>query len=52
MSTEDSAKEAELDYYIREFGEIARLNVSQMSTAKQILNDVFQRLSSYKATHN
>ncbi|KAK0180960.1 hypothetical protein PV327_003287 [Microctonus hyperodae] len=52
MGTKDSSNVAELDYYIREFGEIIRINTSEIPTAKEVLNYVFQKLSSYKALHN
>ncbi|CAD6211761.1 GSCOCG00003818001-RA-CDS [Cotesia congregata] len=46
MSMKDPANESELDYYIREFGEMIRINTSSdIPTSKEILNFVFQKLS-------
>ncbi|XP_015112119.1 intraflagellar transport protein 52 homolog [Diachasma alloeum] len=52
MLSKGSSDESELDYYIREFGEIIRINTSTIPTSKEVLNHVFQKLSSYKAMHN
>ncbi|KAH0539671.1 intraflagellar transport protein 52 homolog [Cotesia glomerata] len=53
MSMKDPANESELDYYIREFGEMIRINMSSdIPTSKEILNFVFQKLSSFKAMPN
>ncbi|KAG8041912.1 hypothetical protein G9C98_007216 [Cotesia typhae] len=53
MSMKDPANVSELDYYIREFGEMIRINTSSdIPTSKEILNYVFQKLSSFKAMPN
>ena len=51
MYTKEPTNDTELDYYIREFGEMLRLNSVDTPTPKQILNHVFQKLSNYKAVH-
>ncbi|XP_076276852.1 intraflagellar transport 52 [Lasioglossum baleicum] len=51
MATKDSSKDAELDHYIREFGSLIRINNSNIHTAKEVLNSVFQSICRYKAMH-
>ncbi|XP_043288943.1 intraflagellar transport protein 52 homolog [Venturia canescens] len=47
--------ETEIDYYVREFGEIIRYNGSvtteEMSNSRRILKHVFEKLTGYKAIH-
>jgi hypothetical protein len=52
MTDTDSSSEKELDYYIREFGEMMRINNIENLSAKNILNHVFLKISSYKASRN
>ncbi|KAL6428355.1 hypothetical protein ACFW04_008559 [Cataglyphis niger] len=53
MSTKDLSNDKELDHYIREFGSIViRINNSDTYTAKEVLNFIFQKICSYKATHD
>lgn len=48
----DSSSEQELDYYIREFGAIMRIDDVEALTAKEVLNHVFLKISSYKSSRN
>lgn len=52
MTTKDLSDEKEMDYYIREFGALMRINNSETLSAKEVLHQVFVKISSYKATHN
>ncbi|XP_012273935.1 intraflagellar transport protein 52 homolog [Orussus abietinus] len=52
MAMNDSSNETELEYYIREFGEIIRINDSGSHTAKDVLNHVFQKLTVFKTRQN
>lgn len=52
MSDTDSTSEKELDYYIREFGAIMKINNSESLTAKETLNHVFLKISNYKSSRN
>lgn len=47
-TTKDSSNEMELDYYIREFGSVIRINNTDAHTAKEVLNYIFQKICSYK----
>lgn len=52
MASKEPVNTTELDYYIREFGAIIRFDSGDMTTSsRQILNNVFQKLSNYKAVH-
>ncbi|XP_015438778.1 PREDICTED: intraflagellar transport protein 52 homolog [Dufourea novaeangliae] len=51
MATKDLSKDVELDHYIREFGSIVKISNSNIHTAKEVLNSVFQNICSYKAMH-
>ncbi|XP_020286330.1 intraflagellar transport protein 52 homolog isoform X2 [Pseudomyrmex gracilis] len=46
-ATKDSLNVKDIDHYIREFGNVIKMN--NFNTAKEILNFVFQKISSYKA---
>ncbi|XP_043682485.1 intraflagellar transport protein 52 homolog isoform X2 [Vespula pensylvanica] len=48
MSTKNLSSDTELDHYIREFGGILRISSSDTHTASEVLNRVFQKISSYK----
>ncbi|KAL2713503.1 intraflagellar transport protein 52 [Vespula squamosa] len=48
MSTKNISSDTELDHYIREFGSILRISSSDTHTASEVLNRVFQKISSYK----
>ncbi|XP_011499533.1 PREDICTED: intraflagellar transport protein 52 homolog [Ceratosolen solmsi marchali] len=52
MSDANSSSEKELDYYIREFGAMMRINNIENLSAKNILNYVFQKISNYKKARN
>lgn len=52
MSDTDSTSEKELDYYIRDFGAIMKINNSESLTAKEVLNHVFLKISNYKSSRN
>lgn len=51
IATKDISKDMELDHYIREFGNIIKISNSNVHTAKEVLNSVFQSISIYKAIH-
>ncbi|XP_035727489.1 intraflagellar transport protein 52 homolog [Vespa mandarinia] len=48
MSSKNLSNDTELDHYIREFGSILRISSSDIHTASEVLNHVFQKISSYK----
>ncbi|KAL7292974.1 hypothetical protein TKK_0013424 [Trichogramma kaykai] len=53
MAGEDSASEKELDFYVREFGAVMRINEAETTpTARQILNSVFLKISTCKSFRN
>ena len=52
MSDTDSSSEKELDYYIREFGAMMRINNIETLTSKSVLNHVFLKISSYKSARH
>lgn len=52
MSDTDFSSEKELDYYVREFGAIMRINNTETLAAKEILNHIFLKISAYKSTRN
>lgn len=55
VTSKESTSETEIDYYIREFGEIIRFNSSDgantINNSRQVLNHVFEKLTNYKAIH-
>ncbi|KAJ8681260.1 hypothetical protein QAD02_017047 [Eretmocerus hayati] len=52
MTDSDLTNEKELEHYIREFGAVMRIDNIENRTAKEVLNHVFSKISSYKSTHN
>ncbi|XP_058801612.1 intraflagellar transport protein 52 homolog [Phymastichus coffea] len=52
LTDSDSTNEKELDYYIREFGAMMRINSGETITAKSILNHVIMKISSYKSAQH
>lgn len=52
LGNKDQSNEMELDYYIREFGGIIRMPNSETCSAKEVLNNIFQKLASFKKVRN
>lgn len=52
LSNKDKSNEIELDYYIREFGGIIRIQNSDTCTSKEVLNNIVQKLINFKRIRN
>ncbi|XP_020708623.2 intraflagellar transport protein 52 homolog isoform X1 [Athalia rosae] len=52
LANKDQSNEMELDYYIREFGGIIRIPNAETCSAKEVLNNIFQKLASFKKIRN
>ncbi|XP_066591365.1 intraflagellar transport protein 52 homolog [Prorops nasuta] len=52
MGTKDLSDERELEEYIKEFGSTMRINNSDVSLPKDILNHVFVTICDFKAKHD
>ncbi|XP_046739841.1 intraflagellar transport protein 52 homolog isoform X1 [Diprion similis] len=52
LANKNRSNEMELNYYIREFGGIIRIPNAESCSAKEVLNNIFQKLANFKRVHN